>query len=158
MRGRWRKRSSRRIPSIARSAAGWPGRSTRPNGCCGTTSPFTNGWRSRKRYRPLYPPCRGRLLFHDDAVEETCRLGQSLFRRQQAVLVLDGEHVVVAEHAQRGGELLPPLLAVAVAAGAEDPGAVALVGIRLGIEHAGEGQVAVVDLGVLGVHVEDGVA
>ena len=48
-------------------------------------------------------------------------------------------------------------LAVAVAAGAEDPGAVALVGIALGIQHAGERQVALVDLRILGVNMIDAV-
>ena len=48
--------------------------------------------------------------------------------------MLDGEHVIVAEHAQRGGEFPPPFLAMAVAAGAEDPRAIALVGVALGIQ------------------------
>jgi hypothetical protein len=46
---------------------------------------------------------------------------------------------------------------MAVAAGAEYPGAVALVRIALGIQHAGKRQVALVDLRILGVNMIDAV-
>src|ERR1044071_7697073 len=92
----------------------------------------------RPSARILDPPRGGRLLARNDAVEERGGAGEALLRRKQAVLVLDRENVIVAEHAQRRSELLPPLLAVAVAAGAEDPRPVALVGVALGVEHAGE--------------------
>ena len=46
---------------------------------------------------------------------------------------------------------------MAVSAGAEDPGAVTLFGVRLGVENAGAEQVLGVKLRVLGVHVENGI-
>src|SRR5258706_6797936 len=47
---------------------------------------------------------------------------------------------------------------MAIAAGAENPGAVALVGIFLSVEHAGLRKIRFVNLRVLGMHVEDRVA
>src|SRR5579864_3130205 len=47
---------------------------------------------------------------------------------------------------------------MAIAAGAEDPRAVAFVSIRLGVEDAGAHHVGWVQLRILGMHVEDGVA
>src|SRR5689334_12443255 len=94
----------------------------------------------------LYPPGGGRLLLHHDPVQERRRLREPFLRRQQAVLVLDRKDIIVAEHAQRRSELLPPLRAVSVAARAEDPRPIALVRIALGVEHAGQRQVAVVNL------------
>src|SRR5271157_5019242 len=49
----------------------------------------------------LDPPGSGRLLADHDAVEEVGGLGQALFGREQAVFVLDGEHGIIAKHAQR---------------------------------------------------------
>src|SRR5436305_1924075 len=88
----------------------------------------------------LDPPGGGRLLADHDAVEERGGFRQSFFGRQDAVLMLDREHVIVAEHAERRDEFAPPLLAVAVAAGAEDPRAMALIGVTLGIQHARQRQ------------------
>src|SRR5450755_1110246 len=48
----------------------------------------------------LGPPCGGWLLTNDDAVEEICGFGQALFRREQAVFMLNGEDVVVTKHSQ----------------------------------------------------------
>ena len=104
----------------------------------------------------LDPPGSGRLLANHDAVEESRGLGQALLGREQAVFVLDREHEIVAKHAQRGDKLVPPLGAVSVAARAEDPAAIALVGVGLGIEHAGARQVDRVKLRIFGVDVEDG--
>src|SRR5271169_443009 len=105
----------------------------------------------------LYPPGSAGLLADHDAVEESRCLGQALFRREQAVLVFDGEHGIVTEHSQGGDEFGPPLGAVTVTAGAEDPAAVALVSVRFGIEHAGARKIHRVKLRVFRVDVEDGV-
>jgi hypothetical protein len=72
--------------------------------------------------------------------------------------MLDRKYVIVTEHAKSGDEFFPPFLAMTVAAGAEDPTTIPLVRIFLGVEHTGERQIAIVDLRVFGVHVEDGVA
>src|SRR5258708_19922826 len=71
--------------------------------------------------------------------------------------MLYGEPVIIAEHAQRRNELFPPLGAMAVAAGAEDPTPIALIGVVLGVEHTGPGQVRSVYLRVFCVHVAVGV-
>src|SRR5713101_8201424 len=47
---------------------------------------------------------------------------------------------------------------MAISAGPENPGAVALVGVFLGVEYAGLGKIGFVNLRVLGMHVEDRVA
>ena len=70
--------------------------------------------------------------------------------------MLDGQHLIVAAEAEVGDQISPVGLAVAVAHGAEDPGAVQLVGVVLGVQHAVGGGVVLVDLGVLGVDVVDG--
>src|SRR5208282_4745116 len=67
----------------------------------------------------------------------------------------DREHGIVAKHAKGGDKLGPPLGAVAVTAGAEDPGALALRGVGLSIEHAGARQIDRVKLRVFGMDVED---
>src|SRR6266481_2042844 len=72
--------------------------------------------------------------------------------------MLDGEHVIVAEHSERGGKLLPPFRAMAVAAGAEDPSTVALIRVWLGVEYSCQRQISWVQLRVFGMHVEDGIA
>src|SRR4051812_35094661 len=72
--------------------------------------------------------------------------------------MLDRKDVIIAEHAQRRDKLGPPLIRVTVADRAENPGAVALIRVLLGVKHARLRQVGVVDLGVLGVYVVDGIA
>ena len=72
--------------------------------------------------------------------------------------MLDGDGVVVADHAQRAHHVLPNLVVVTVAHGAEDPGAVDFVAVVLGVQHAVGLGVDLVDLGVLGVEEVDGLA
>src|SRR5580658_897722 len=103
----------------------------------------------------LGPPSGRRLLTNNDAVEEVRSLGQSFFRREQTVFMLDREHVIIAKHTQGRNQFSPPLGAVTVAAGTEDPAAVPLLGIWLGIEHAGARQIHGVELRVLGMYVKD---
>src|SRR5439155_8081059 len=98
------------------------------------------GWLS------LHPPRRGRLVANHDLIQERGGLGKPFVGRHESVLVLDGQNVVIAEHAQRRDELSPPRVGVAVAAGAEDPGAIPFVRILLGVEYAGLRQVRIVDL------------
>src|ERR1039457_1333973 len=50
-------------------------------------------------YPNLGPPGSTRTFADHDAIEKNSCLGQSLFWRQQTVLVLDGNDVVVAKHA-----------------------------------------------------------
>src|ERR1039458_4735774 len=110
-----------------------------PTGFTPLRWPISTGQPERLLYRRcLDPPGRARLLPDHDSIEERGRFREAFLGRHQAVLVFDGEHVIVAEHAQRADEFLPPLGVVAVAAGAEDPGTIALVGITLGIQHAGQ--------------------
>src|SRR5277367_1240983 len=79
----------------------------------------------------LNPPRRGWLFADYDAVEEVRGLGEPLFRRKQAVFMFDRKDGVVAKHAQCRNKFAPPLRAVTVTAGAEDPTARALVGVWL---------------------------
>src|SRR5439155_26958745 len=67
-------------------------------------------------------------------------------------------HVVIPVHAHRGDEFRPPLSTVSVTAGAEDPGAILLVGIKLSVEHARRRQVAAVNLRVFCVYMENRIA
>src|SRR5579872_5886507 len=123
-----------------------------------STSGRSRSEAARRHITRLNPPWRRGLLFNYNPVQKSDRLPQAFLRREDGVLVLDRQDVIVPEHAQRGNELFPPLGAVAVAAGAEDPGPILLVGIELGIEHARRRQVSAVDLGILGVDVENSVA
>src|SRR3984885_5134972 len=114
--------------------------------------------RSFTRYAPLHPPrCRGLLLQNDLAQKVRCAR-QSLRRGEQTVLVLNRKRTVVAIHAQRGNELLPPLRAASIAAGAEDPSAIVLLCIRLGFTNARQGKIRRKHLRVLRVDMEDGLA
>src|SRR6202011_2621265 len=106
----------------------------------------------------LNPPGGRGLLFYDNTFQETDRFAQAFFWREDGIFMLDRQHVIVAEHAQRGNESLPPAGVVTVAASAKDPGAILLVSVELGIEHARHRQVSVVDLRVLSVHVENRIA
>ena len=69
--------------------------------------------------------------------------------------MLDADHAVVALAFQHADERLPELVAVAVAAGAEDPASGVEVGIALGVEGAVDARVVRVDAGILAVDVED---
>src|SRR6185312_11282789 len=72
--------------------------------------------------------------------------------------MLDREDIIVTVHAQRGNELFPPTVGMAVAAGTENPGAVAFIRVLLGIEHARFGQIEIVDLRVLRMYVKNCIA
>jgi hypothetical protein len=50
--------------------------------------------------------------------------------------MFDGKYAIVTKHAQCRDKLLPPSRPMAITAGAEDPAAVALVSVRLGIKNA----------------------
>ena len=82
-------------------------------------------------------------------------MAQTLLGVHQRVLMLDGHHLVVAHQAQVGDDVSPIVHTVAVANGAEDPGAVDLVGEGLGVKHAVFRGVVFVHLGVLGMEVVD---
>ncbi len=68
--------------------------------------------------------------------------------------MLDGEYVIVTHHLQRGDEVAPEIRVVAVAHGAENPGAVSLIAVRLSVEHTVDLDVDLVQARVLGVDVE----
>src|SRR3984885_5504154 len=114
--------------------------------------------RSFTRYAPLHPPrCRGLLLQNDLAQKVRCAR-QSLRRGEQTVLVLNRKRTVVAIHAQRGNELLPPLRAVSIAAGAEDPSPMPLICMWLGIQNSCRGKIRRIHLRVLRLAMEDRLA
>src|SRR5689334_6193558 len=112
----WRAASSRRPTMAATSTPGTrrtPSRCTRPMNpvpkiavLIGFIAVLCGG---------LCPPSGGRLLANNETVEEGGGFCQALRRREQAVFVFDGEHVVVAEHAQSRDEFRPPLAAVPIA-------------------------------------------
>src|ERR1043165_8088588 len=103
----------------------------------------------------LYPPRCGWRFFDNEAVEKTYCLRQTFFGRHKAVLMFDREYIIVTEHAQRGDEFTPPFGIVSIPAGTEDPRAITLIGVLLGIQNAGYGQISAIYLGVFGVHVKD---
>src|SRR5579862_8502457 len=85
---------------------------------CLNMRPFSPFRQMRRSPIPLHqglldPPGRSCLLPDHKRIQEPDGLSQTFFGREQAVLVLDREHVIVAEHAERGDELSPPLGAVA---------------------------------------------
>src|SRR5579864_7493661 len=84
---------------------------------------------------PSGPPCGRWLLAHHDVVEKIRCLCEAFSGREQAVFMLDRDNVIVAEHAECGDEFAPKLHPMAVSAGAEDPRAVAFVGIGFRVEH-----------------------
>ena len=104
------------------------------------------------------PPWGAGRIADNQVVKEIGGLGEAFLGRHQRILMLNGEHIVVAVHAQRADEFLPPLGAVTVAAGAENPGTMLFVGVQLHIKHAGAGQVDGIDLRILGVDVENRIA
>ncbi len=69
--------------------------------------------------------------------------------------MLDADGAVVADHAQGREEVVPPREVVAVAAGPENPRAVELVAVVLGVEHAVDFGVLFVHLCIFGVDMED---
>ena len=83
-------------------------------------------------------------------------MGKTLVLVHEGVLMLDGHHLVIADKAEVGDDLAPEVETVAVADRAEDPRAVDLVTEGLGVKHAVDGGVVLVDLGILGVEVVDG--
>lgn len=104
----------------------------------------------------LEPAGLGHLVLEGDgALEHVAGLDQALVLAHQAVLMLDGQDIVVAHQAQLADEILPEQLVVAVADGAENPGAVQLVAVGAVIQGAVDGGVDGVNLGVLGMDVED---
>src|SRR5580704_3604921 len=50
--------------------------------------------------KPLNPPGLRRLLLNHNVIQKPNGLPQSFFRRQQTVLMLDRQHVIVAIHPQ----------------------------------------------------------
>src|SRR3954463_8823646 len=50
----------------------------------------------------LRPPGSRGLLAHHNTIEEIRRFGEPLSRREQAVLVLDRDYVIIAKHPKRG--------------------------------------------------------
>src|SRR5579864_3044625 len=73
------------------------------------------------RSSPLRPVRLARRIADDDVLEERDRLLETLVARHDAVLVLDAEHVVVADEAQVRDDVLPDDRVVSVAARPEDP-------------------------------------
>jgi len=63
--------------------------------------------------------------------------------------MLDGEYVVIADKAKVADHVAPVLKIVAVADGTEYPASVDFVAVMLGIEHAVDGGVELVDLCIL---------
>src|SRR4051794_27794949 len=106
----------------------------------------------------LAPPHRGRLFAERRRLQCRRRAPEAVERRGQAVLVLDREHVVVADDPERRSEPLPEQQVVAIADAAEDPAPLRDVAVGLEVEDAVDRGVVRVDRGVLRVNVEDGVA
>src|SRR5690606_31739891 len=98
------------------------------------------------------------LLGEDQLAQRRDALLQPLFERHQAVLMPHAEHVVIADEPQIADKVLPEAEVMPVADRAEDPRAVKLVSVGLGVEHAVDLRVERVDLRVFGVDVEDRLA
>ena len=69
--------------------------------------------------------------------------------------MLDGEHVIVADHPQIGNEVTPPGQGMAIADRSEGPGPVQDIGIRFGVQGPVDAGVVRVNARVLGVDMED---
>ena len=69
---------------------------------------------------------------------------QALVLAHEAVLMLDADGIVIAHHPQGADDILPVQGVVAIAAAAENPGAVDFIAIRTGIQHAVDGGVVLV--------------
>src|ERR1019366_8423911 len=72
--------------------------------------------------------------------------------------MLDRKHIIVSKHSQRRYKLAPPLRAMTIADGAENPRAIALVRIRFRIEDAHRRKIALEDLRVFRVDMENRIA
>src|SRR5260370_12753087 len=106
----------------------------------------------------LWPKPRERTSRYDDVLQECDRLLEALVARHDAVLVLDAEHVVVADQAQVRDDVLPDDRVVPVAARPEDPGPLQLARVLLGVEDAIDHDVARIDAAILRMDVVDAVA
>ena len=82
-------------------------------------------------------------------------MAESLVGSHKRILVLDGHNLVVANETEVRDHISPVVETVAVAYAAEDPRAVSLVAVVLGIKDTELGGVVLVDLGILGVEVID---
>ena len=82
-------------------------------------------------------------------------MGKTLVLVHEGILMLDGHDLVVADKTQIGDDGAPEIESVAVADRAEDPSAVDLIPEGFGVKNAVDGNVVLVDLGVLCVEVVD---
>ena len=88
--------------------------------------------RNPSRAKDLRPSHGGGLRCADDGLlQEGDGVCQTLLGGHEAILMLDGHDLIVADEAEVGDHISPVVKAVAVADAAEDPGAVELVGIVL---------------------------
>src|SRR5438093_714635 len=110
---------------------------------------------SRSAPDPLRPPDLRATLARDQSLEQLDALAEALVDREQQVLVLHAEHVVVPDGSEGADEVTPHLLALAVADRSERPCAIEDLAVVLGIEDAVARDVAAVDVRVLRVDVED---
>src|ERR1700733_9617064 len=69
--------------------------------------------------------------------------------------MLDREYIIVSVHPQRRNKLAPPLSPMSIPDGAENPRAIALVGVLFRIEDARCREVALVDLSVFRVDMKN---
>lgn len=95
------------------------------------------------------------LLPDDGGLEGLDRFLQALAVARRAVLILDREDVVLADHPRARDEVVPPPLAVAVADRAEHPTSREDIAAALHVEVALNAGVDRVDLRVLGVDMEN---
>src|ERR1035438_2441716 len=72
--------------------------------------------------------------------------------------MLDREHIIVSKHPQRRYKLAPPFRAMTIADGPENPRAMAVVRIRFSIENAHRWKIALEDLRVFRVDMENRIA
>ena len=74
------------------------------------------------------------VLKGDGALEHVTSLDQAFVLAHQAVLMLDGENIVIPHQTQLADKVLPEQLVVAIADRAENPGTVQLVAIGPGVQ------------------------
>ena len=106
----------------------------------------------------MVPPESPERLLQQDRPQKRDRLLESFGRVCILVLVLDREHVVVADQAQGADEVAPERLAVPVADGPERPRPPAELRVGLRVENPVEPDVVGLQTHVLRVDVIDGVA